>query len=112
MFWQAALGWTRLSTFNREEIAAANAWLESLPPAEQPVELLKWAHKTLEPGSWVQFTSFGTFPNNFPILSSKNTFPSFRDFSSVSSVVVTVYSLFLVRSRYFSPRDAAAFPVG
>ena len=53
------LGLAKTSIFNREEIVATNAWLESLPPAEQPIELLKWADKTLAPGSWVQFTSFG-----------------------------------------------------
>ena len=58
-FWQAALGLARLPVFNRDEIVATNRWLESLSPEEQPMELLRWAHKTLAPGTWAQFTSFG-----------------------------------------------------
>jgi len=53
------LGIARTSVFNKEEITKTNAWLESLPPAEQPTELLKWAHKTIAANTWVQFTSFG-----------------------------------------------------
>ncbi len=61
------MGLAELSDFKPEEIAKTNAWLESLPAAEQPVELLKWVNQTLAPGSWVQFTSFGaTATRPFP----------------------------------------------
>ena len=56
---QTTLGIARTSIFKKEEIAKMNAWLEGLPPAEQPIELLKWAHKTIAADTWVQFTSFG-----------------------------------------------------
>jgi 3'-phosphoadenosine 5'-phosphosulfate sulfotransferase (PAPS reductase)/FAD synthetase len=56
---QSTLGFARVSHFKKEEIAQINAWLESLPPKEQPIELLKWANSTLARSTWVQFTSFG-----------------------------------------------------
>jgi hypothetical protein len=56
---QTTLGIARTSIFKKEEIAKTNAWLEGLPPAEQPIELLKWAHKTIAADTWVLFTSFG-----------------------------------------------------
>ena len=55
----ATLGLVGGSPLNRDEIARTNAWLEGLPPAEQPVALLRWANRTLQPSRWAQFTSFG-----------------------------------------------------
>lgn len=61
------MGLAELSDFKPEEIAKTNAWLEGLPAAEQPVELLKWVNQTLAPGAWVQFTSFGATTLPLPL---------------------------------------------